>query len=165
MIFQKQAVNMVLAMLLAVLVSTAAAASFDQPPPGGPAGPEGTEAAAAASGWLTYLELQPQQLEVLKKEKTEKRKNMVKLRAQMESLQIDLASESTQDKPNLSKIEELARQMGELHGRMIAERVKSIIFLRSILTAEQKNKLDAQSLEFGGTGFRGGPKWQKKGKH
>jgi Spy/CpxP family protein refolding chaperone len=122
-----------------------------------------------AHGFMRNLNLTPEQIKLLKKDKIQKKKQMIKLQADLETMQIDLADESTQDNPDMKKISTLAGKMGVIHGRMIEERVRSIIYLRSILDPEQKKNLDAQALQFKGLGGfhkgkRGGKRGPREGK-
>jgi len=136
-------IGSVFAMFL--VIGSALTVPPDDPGPGRPDEPRLMES----------LDLTPEQIQLLKNEKTKRRKQMLKLRAELETLRIDLAAESSQDKPDVEKIERLARQMGEVHGQMIAQRVKSIIYLRSILTDKQKKIMDEHQLHFGRIGRKG----------
>ena len=121
----------------------------------GPKGQGGHEAIKAGPQIMANLDLTADQVKQLKEERIKNQKQMIKLRAELETLQVDLRSEAGKDEPNLSRIDILARQIGELRGKMIAARTKSVIYLRSILTPEQKRKMDVMRLQSGGSGHRG----------
>lgn len=135
--------------LAAVLGLTAASAQAFRP--GGP-GPGGE---GQGHGLMTGLDLSGDQIEKLKTERLTKQKQMIKWDAELKTLHLDIKSESHKDQPNLAQVEKLARQIGELKGKMTATRVKSVIYLRSILTPEQKIKMDERQLDFGHKGYKG----------
>jgi Spy/CpxP family protein refolding chaperone len=111
-----------------------------------------------AREWIQSLGLSPDQVAKLRENRLEERKQMIKTRSEMETLQLDLSEEGMKDKPDMAKVEKLAQQMGQIHARMIVQRVKGVTFLRSILTPEQKQKLDQLHVQGGmGEGWgRGG---------
>ncbi len=104
---------------------------------------------------MANLDLTTDQVKKLKEERIKKQKQMIKLRAELETLLVDLRSEAGKDEADLSRVEILASQIGELRGKMTAARIKSVIYLRSILTPEQKRKMDLMELQFGGPSRKG----------
>ena len=147
-------------LLIAVLVvvimplSAAQAKPFGFGPSYGPGGGKG-EAGMLGSGpaIMSDLNLTTEQIDLLKKNKIEKRKAMVKLQSDLRLLRIDLAEAASQDNPNMRKIEAMSRKVGDIHGQMTAERTKSIVYLRSILTDEQRKIMDSRRV---GSGFMKG---------
>lgn len=112
---------------------------------------------ADAPRFLSKLNLTPEQIELLRKERHAKMKQMIQVRAEMETLHVDLREAGEQDKLELEKVEALAQKIGALHAKIIVERVKSLAYLRSILTPEQKKLLAACLLEGpGNEGFKDG---------
>lgn len=95
---------------------------------------------------LESLQLTAEQIQKLKDHRSAQRKDMIKLRAELEAKQVDLAAEIGKDQPDRKAIEKTARQMGEVHARMIIARTEAILFLRSILTSEQKQRMDENFL-------------------
>ena len=140
---------MVMLFVMGLVFSAGNAGAF------GPEGPGGPEAIKTGPQIMANLDLTADQVRQLKKERIKSQKQMIKLRAELETLQVDLRSETGKDEPNLSKVDILAGQIGELRGKMIAARTKSVIYLRSILTPEQKRKMDMMRLQAGGSGHRG----------
>lgn len=148
-------------LLIAVLVvvimplSTAQAKPFGFGPAFGPGGGAKGDAGMLGPGpaIMSDLNLTTEQIDLLKKNKIEKRKTMVKLQSDLRLLRIDLAEAASQDNPNMRKIEVMSRKVGDIHGQMTAERTKSIVYLRSILTDEQRKIMDSRRV---GSGFMNG---------
>lgn len=151
----KKKVYLTLAVLMTSLaLFSASALAF---PPGGPGrGPGGDPEMMAhgGPGLMQELNLTDEQIEKLKKEKFAKRKNLIQMRAEKETLELDLEKELSADQPNTGKIEKIAGKMGDLHGQMVAQRAQSLVFLKSLLTDEQKKILDAHQLAPGGHGMK-----------
>ena len=147
-------------LLIAVLVvvimplSAAQARPFGFGPSYGPGGGKG-DAGMLRPGpaIMSDLNLTAEQIDLLKKNKIEKRKTMVKLQSDLRLLRIDLAEAASQDNPSMRKIEAMSRKVGDIHGQMTAERTKSIVYLRSVLTDEQKKIMDTRRA---GSGFMNG---------
>ncbi len=116
----------------------------------GPDGQGCPEVIKAGPQIMANLDLTADQVKKLKEERIKKQKQMIKLQAELEILRVDLRSEAGKDEADLSRVEILASQIGELRGKMTAARIKSVIYLRSILTPEQKRKMDLMQLQFGG---------------
>jgi len=138
-----------------VFCTLAAPATLQARPGGGPESRPDTPALMAG------LDLTDKQIELLKEKRFEQRKTMINLRSQQDSLQADLAELASTNKPDLREIDRLAAKIGDLHGQMTAERIKGIVFLRSILSKEQQNLLDARRLVFGMKGERSTPGQRK----
>lgn len=135
---------------MGIWVLAAAPVVWAEPAPG-PGQEGGPEAGEAAPGhdFMAQLNLTDAQLAKLKTERLNMRKQMIRDTAEVKTLHLDLFAEITQDKPDLEKIEKLAKQIGDLEAKMLLARTKSIIFLRSQLTPEQKKKMDAMHLDRG----------------
>lgn len=141
--------------LLLVFCALAAPVTLQARPGGSPG--NGPDDPALMAG----LNLTDKQIELLKSKRFEQRKTMISLRSQQESLHADLAEAASANKPDLKEIDRLAAKIGELHGQMTAERIKGIVFLRSILSKKQQNILDTQRLLHGMKGERGIPSQRK----
>lgn len=106
--------------------------------------------------FMTALDLTQKQLQLLKENKRKKHRKMIKLRAAQEEVRMDLAEALEADTPDRKQVEKIAEKMAELNKEKTLEHADSIIYLKSILTAEQKKKLETIML------MRGGPEgdWQ-----
>jgi Spy/CpxP family protein refolding chaperone len=120
------------------------------PPPAGPA--VGRDAGPMGPVWIHELNLTPEQIAKLRQDRLQDRREMIKVQAELETQQLDLQEALLQDKPDLDVIEKISDRIGGIHGRMVLGRAKALIFLRSVLTPEQKQKLDALLLQYGGLG-------------
>jgi Spy/CpxP family protein refolding chaperone len=130
-------------------------------------GPESNE---DPGRWMmSKLNLTDDQLAKLKPERLDMRKQMIRNMADMKMLHLDLAEETMNDKPDMNHIDKLVKQIGELQTQMLSGHIKSVIHLRSILTPEQKRKLDELHAGMGWEGPMGpmGPGRQGRdgGKH
>lgn len=135
-----------LAALLSVGLAGWSALAWAEPPAAPGPAPEALEEAGPPPFLLETLKLTQDQLDALKQDKFAGRRRMIKWRAEMENLHLDLEAELDSPKPNQAQIEKLARRIGELHGQMIASRAQSVIFLRKLLTPEQLKQLDAMRV-------------------
>ena len=140
---------MVMLLVMGLVFSAGNANAF------GPGGQGGPEAIKVGPQIMANLDLTADQVKKLKEERIKSQKQMIKLQAELQTLWVDLRSETGKDEPNLSRVDMLAGQIGELKGKMIAARTKSVIYLLSILTPEQKRKMDVMQLQAGGSGPRG----------
>ncbi|WP_217348971.1 Spy/CpxP family protein refolding chaperone [Prosthecochloris sp. GSB1] len=113
-------------------------------PGGGPGTYRGTDPAM-----MSGLNLTDKQIDLLKDKRIAQRKTMIGLRSQMETLRTDLAEEASTNRPDMRRIDRISSQIGDVHGRMTAERTKGIVYLRSLLSDEQRKQLDARRLIFG----------------
>ena len=114
---------------------------------GGPKGGPGLMAAGPQV--MNDLNLSAEQIDLLEKKKVEKRKTMINLHSQLQLLQVDLAEAANRKNPDMKSIDAMSRKVGNIHGQMTAERIKSIVYLRSILNDDQRKIMDAHRLEFG----------------
>jgi len=93
------------------------------------------------------LNLSEEQITKIKTDKEKTRKKAVKLRAEKQILQIDLDEEVEKDKPDMKKIEKLIQEISGLDNKIQLDHIKHKIFFRSLLTSEQKNKLNSKEIE------------------
>lgn len=164
------ALAMVLAGALGAYAETPAA-----PPAGGPGHPQ-IEAPGGGPGggphmgemeegmgfgpWIMKdLSLTDDQVKKLKEDRATRGKATNLLKAEMKNLHIDLFAEVGKDQPDMSKVDKLAQQIGGVHAKLVSDRVKGAIYLRSLLTPEQRKKLDAGMMAGPGCGpMKGGNK-------
>jgi len=147
---------MVILFVMGLVFSAGNAGAFGSEGRGGP------EAIKAGPKIMANLDLTVDQVKQLKEERIKNQKQMIKLRAELETLRVDLRSEAGKDEPNPSRVDILAGQIGELRGKMIATHTKSVIYLRSILTPEQRRKMDVMQLQ-AGEGYHRGHKGSCRG--
>jgi len=118
------------------------AASDDSLPQGTQEQQQGNESDGMGSGrFMKDLNLSSEQIGKLRQNRSESQKQMIKMMADMKTLQVDLSDEMMKDKTDMGRVQKLADQMGKLHSQMIIQRVKGIEYLKSILNPEQKQKL------------------------
>ncbi len=96
------------------------------------------------------LNLTTEQMDKVKSYDTAGEKVAIQDEADMKKLHVDLWAEAVKDNPDLGKIEKLAKETGDLHGKMVLAMVKDKIFFRSLLTHEKKKKLDQMKMDKGG---------------
>jgi len=100
-------------------------------------------------GFVAGLNLTDSQIDLLKKNKNEKRKTMITLRSDLRLLRVDLAEAASRSNPDMVKIKRISRKIGDVHARLTEERVRGIIYLRSVLNDEQRKILDERRMQFG----------------
>ena len=149
------------ALVLGAWAATAGAAPADHPGPDkakvekvAAAGPDGDREARMGQRMVADLNLSDDQIAKLKAERLTARKQMIRDMAEIKTLHLDLFDETMNDKPDLDKVEQLVKQIGDLQTKMLLNRTKGMIFLRSILTPEQKRKLNGIHMRMG---FDGAP--------
>jgi Spy/CpxP family protein refolding chaperone len=126
-------------------------------------GPGGDSEGHMGRRMLADLNLNDEQVAKLKADRLNARKQMIRDVAEIKTLHLDLFDETMNDKPDLDKVERLVKQIGELQTKMLLNRTKGMIFLRSVLTPEQKRKFNALHMR---TGFEGVPgAWGEPGEH
>ena len=108
---------------------------------------------------MSELNLTDDQIAKLKGDRLAARKQMIRDMAESKTLHLDLFDETMNDKPDLEKVERLAKQIGELQTKMIINRTKGMLFLRSLLTPEQKRKFNEMHTR---QGLDDGP-WHEAG--
>ncbi|NUK47365.1 periplasmic heavy metal sensor [Prosthecochloris sp. DSM 1685] len=120
--------------------------------PGGNPGYHGPKSEGRATGHAESrklfddLELSAQQVERLKKDKMERRKTMIRLRSELDLLHAEMAQSAFSEKPDMKNLEDLSVRIGDVHARMTMQRIRSLVFLRSLLTDEQKKLMDSRHL-------------------
>ncbi len=100
-------------------------------------------------GFVAGLNLTDGQIDQLKKNKNEKRKTMITLRSDLRLLRVDLAEAASKSNPDMGAIKRMSREIGDVHARLTEERVRGIIYLRSVLNDEQRKILDERRMQFG----------------
>ncbi len=137
---------------LVLPLSAVQAKPFGFGPAFGPGGGGPHERAAMmepGSRIMADLDLSDRQIDLLKKRKREKHKTMIGLRSELKMLRVDLAEETSRANPDMARINALSQKIGVVQGKMTAERMGSVVYLRSILNDKQKKIMDAHHLEFG----------------
>ncbi len=129
--------------LFALMMVPATVMQADARPGKGPNGLNGRP------GMFKGLDLTENQIDLLKADRMSRHKRVIRLKGDLETLRLDLAEAASVKSPNTQKIDRLSNKIGNVKGRIIAERTKGIIYLRSILTAEQKRKMDTRRLILG----------------
>jgi Spy/CpxP family protein refolding chaperone len=105
---------------------------------------------------IAELNLSDEQIAKLKTERLSTQKQMIRDMAEMKTLHLDLAEATAEDKPDMAKIEKLIKQISAQQEQLLLNRTKSFLFLRSLLTSEQKRKMDAMHMQKGMMGGRHG---------
>ncbi|MBL6956962.1 MAG: periplasmic heavy metal sensor [Chlorobium phaeobacteroides] len=100
-------------------------------------------------GFAAGLNLTDGQIDLLKKNKSEKRKTMIKLRSDLRLLRVDMAEAASKPNPDMVKIKRISRKIGDVHARLTEERVRGIIYFRSVLNDEQRKILDQRRMQYG----------------
>lgn len=100
--------------------------------------------------FMTALNLTSEQLKSLKENKKKKHRQMIKLRAAQQEARMDLSEALEADTPNRKQVEKIVDKMADLHKQKTLQHADHIIFLKSILTPEQKQKLETIMLMHGG---------------
>jgi Spy/CpxP family protein refolding chaperone len=93
------------------------------------------------------LKLTAAQREQIKDDRVARAKRMIQMRAETQTLKLDLHEAEREEKPDLAKVESIANQLGQLHAKMIVERAKGRAYFLSILTPEQKKMITEKRFE------------------
>lgn len=134
--------KMTMTMLIAVLMMIPMTTVQAKPGPG--AAMNGSR-----SGMFIGLDLTDNQIELLKNDKIKRHKRMISLRSDLETVRVDLAEAASAKVPNMKEIDRLSNRIGDIRGQMTAERTKGIVYMRSLLTDEQKRKMDTRRIILG----------------
>ena len=110
-------------------------------------------------GMFVDLDLTDNQIDLLKNDRVKRHKRMIKLRSDLELVRVDLREAASADAPSMRQIDLLSNRIGEIRGQMTAERTKGIVYLRSILTDEQKRKMDTRRMMRGMMKEKKGPRF------
>ncbi len=97
-------------------------------------------------GMFIGLDLTDNQIDLLKNDRVKRQKEMIRLRSDLETVRVDLAESASAKVPNVKEINRLSTRIGDIHGQMTAERTKGIVYMRSILTDEQKKQMDTRRV-------------------
>lgn len=100
-------------------------------------------------GMFVGLNLTDNQIDLLKNDRVTRHKKMIRLRSDLETVRIDLAEAASANVPNMREINRLSTRIGDIRGQMTAERTKGIVYMRSILTDEQKRQMDTRRMIMG----------------
>jgi len=60
-----------------------------------------------------------------------------------------MAEAASKPHPDMATIKRLSRKIGDVHARLTEERVRGIIYFRSVLNDEQRQMLDQRRMQFG----------------
>lgn len=133
--------KMTMTMLIAVLMMIPMTTVQAKPGPGA--------AMNGRPGMFIGLDLTDNQIELLKNDKIKRHKRMISLRSDLETVRVDLAEAASAKVPNMREIDRLSNRIGDIRGQMTAERTKGIVYMRSLLTDEQKRKMDTRRIILG----------------
>lgn len=92
--------------------------------------------------FLQDLDLSPEQMAKLRENRLQNRRESIRTEAEIKTLQVDLQEELSQEAPDQTKVDQIAKQLGAAEARRVKLRAGHIVFLRSILTPEQLKKLE-----------------------
>ena len=103
------------------------------------------------------LDLTQEQKHQLKSLRTENRKKMIKLKADMQLAHVELRELMSEKAPNQGKVDRTVEKMNAAHAEMTKIRVMAKLSLNKILTDEQRQKLKEmpKRRHRGGRHFRG----------
>ncbi len=87
------------------------------------------------------LDLTAEQRDKLKDDRLARGKRLIALKAEAQTLKLDLREAESDEKLDLGKVESLANKLGQVKAKMIVERAKGRQFFLGLLTAEQKKEL------------------------
>jgi len=138
MVWNKMGVLVLGGTLLLGLAGAAAAMPMHDGPEGGRG-----KALAGEHEWAfgNGLDLTAQQHEQLKADRLAREKKLIQLQADKKVLKLDLRAAEEQETPDMSKVEALAEKIGNIQAKIIVERAKGREFFKSLLTPEQKKKM------------------------
>jgi Spy/CpxP family protein refolding chaperone len=95
------------------------------------------------------LDLTTDQMEKMKAEKLTTEKQNIQDDADMKIMHMDVQAEAMKDNPDMAKLEKFTRKIGDQHAKMMLAHLRSVIFFRSLLTPEQKKKMDQLCMTSG----------------
>ncbi len=108
-------------------------------------------------GMRERLGLTDEQAEQLRSERLEAAKERVKIGSQMRVARLELRELMSSPAPDEKAVMAKARQIGDLHTRLLEARVTHSLALKKILTPEQQRKLREMRAAERAHGPRGGP--------
>ncbi len=104
------------------------------------------------------LNLSSEQREQLQQHRFEQRKAMINLRSKLAMLRIELDEAALAKRPDMRKIDMIAKKIGDVHTAMTSKRIRSRIYVHNILTDEQQQSFNNQRgmmpMERGPKGMR-----------
>lgn len=93
-------------------------------------------------GLAMCLDLTADQKDKLKADRLARGKRLINLKAEAQTIRLELREAEQDDPVDLGKIESLANKLGQVKAKMIVERAKGRKFFLGLLTPEQKKDLD-----------------------
>ncbi len=112
-----------------------------------PAGTQASDNPPRGPAFLQGLNLSPEQMTKLRERSLQNRKEMIKVQAEIQTLQVDLQEELSRESPDQEKVDTITKQLGAAQARLVRMRAERVVFLRSVLTPEQREKLDERLLQ------------------
>jgi Spy/CpxP family protein refolding chaperone len=98
------------------------------------------------------LNLTTDQMDKLKAHNQAGEKQAIQDEADMKMIHADIKAEGMKDNPDMAKLETLTQKAGALHGKRMLTMIKEKMFFRSLLTSEQKRKMDQMKMDMGEMG-------------
>jgi Spy/CpxP family protein refolding chaperone len=138
-----------MALLIMLGLSAAALTAAAKWEPG--EGSEGAESMPArmcppGSTLAKELNLTTEQMEKLKTDDLAIEKQNIQNEAEMKMIHADIKGEVMKSSPDMGRLENLTRKMGDLHAKMMMTKIRHGIFFRDLLTPEQKRKMDQMAI-------------------
>jgi Spy/CpxP family protein refolding chaperone len=141
------------------------------PPPGPPPDPPDHLSPALIERLVDELKLDAAKRQKIRDLVFESRKQAIELRAQMQTLRLELHQALTAEPPNRPEVLKLADRMGANHTQLLRNRMTLLLDVAGMLTPEQRAKAHALAREKGaqiwrkwsGWGGRGGGMGRHKG--
>lgn len=121
----------------------------------GPDGAHDEQIHRGMPNMIAQLDLTPDQVDALKKNRKTKQRKMIDLRAELAKARLDMGEALEEKNPNRNKIQKIAARLGQLHEQKVLHHAESIIYLKSILTEEQREKMEKLMLMQGNRGLMG----------
>lgn len=109
----------------------------------------GPGAMGGRPGMFVGLNLTDNQIDLLRNDRVKRHKKMIGLRSDLETVRVDLAEAASTNVPNMREINRLSNRIGDIRGQMTEERTKGVVYMRSILTDEQKRQMDTRRMILG----------------
>jgi Spy/CpxP family protein refolding chaperone len=150
--------------VLLLIISGAYGEKGPMPAPGtGARSPEEIRSSPERKGGfaerIKELNLTEEQKTGMKKIRSDFEKEKIRIKSEIETMEIDMKDEVTSANPDEAKVVKMVGKIGELRTRMEIAKVKSLFKVRGVLTKEQQEKVIS---EIWGSGFFGRD-WDPKG--
>jgi Spy/CpxP family protein refolding chaperone len=111
-------------------------------------------------GVMKLESLTDEQREKILDLQTEARKEIIRKRAEVATLKVDLRALLRQDEPDMAEVEDLVRRIARIKGDIRAREIRLRLEIRKLLTPEQREELKEMRRE-----CRRGPQWRRGGPH